>query len=92
MLLFSESLCVEYNKFGNVIQRNTNAKCKACPKMYYSTDVFQCRSCNITTYTNFWSKKEILYKNKKCSLITRVLAFNFLFRRIKIYSFYSVSQ
>lgn len=39
------SLCVEYNKFGNVIQRNINAKCKACPTMYNSTDVFQYSEC-----------------------------------------------
>lgn len=38
-------LCVEYNEFGRVIQRNINAKCKACPKMYNSTDVFQYSEC-----------------------------------------------
>lgn len=37
--------CVEYNGVGNVIQRNINARCKACPKMYKSTNVFQYPEC-----------------------------------------------
>lgn len=43
--LILKNVCVEYNERGNVIQRNRYAKCKACPKMYKSTNVFQYPEC-----------------------------------------------
>lgn len=36
------NVCPEYNFRGSVLQRNRNAKCYSCPRVYYSNETFKC--------------------------------------------------
>lgn len=36
-------VCTEFNFGGDKIQRNSNAPCKKCPRVYTSSNAFRCK-------------------------------------------------